>query len=410
MPKLTNKPPKYTKSEKYACVYRNGKKIYLGLYGSPESKAAYARFVAESKAGSELLLSKGEPGEVSGVTVKELALAFLDDAKKTLAKGNYGHHRIVVQELLKLYGDNIPVDSFTPKCLRLFRQGLIDTHRFCRKTVNNYVCRVVGIFTWGVSEECVQPNTEALLKAVKPLQEGYVGTYDLPEREDVSDDVIKATLPFMPPTVAAMVKLQRLTGMRPSEVFNMRVGQIDRRTDPEIWLYRLPCHKTKKKTKRDKIVPLGKPEQKLILPYLEGKEPGAAVFSLHTAMAERRTARRANRKTRVTSAQRAKDDARAENKYSRYSEFYGKDSYRSAVEYAIAKGNKNLPDGEKIPHWTPYQLRHAASSAMEVEVGFEASQVLLDHASPNTTARYNHRRLQKQKRLARKRRDIFAEK
>lgn len=32
---------------KYALVYHQGRKIYLGLYGTPESKAAYARLVAE---------------------------------------------------------------------------------------------------------------------------------------------------------------------------------------------------------------------------------------------------------------------------------------------------------------------------------------------------------------------------
>jgi hypothetical protein len=44
---------------------------------------------------------------------------------------------------------------------------------------------------------------------------------------------------------------------------------------------------------------------------------------------------------------------------------------------------------------------------MEVEVGFDESQALLDHLSANTTARYNHRRLEKLKKLARNRRDPF---
>jgi len=62
-----------------------------------------------------------------------------------------------------------------------------------------------------------------------------------------------------------------------------------------------------------------------------------------------------------------------------------------------------------IPHWSPYQLRHAASSAMDAEVGFDEAQTLLDHTTPNTTAIYNHRRLQKLKDLARKRRNPFEE-
>ena len=46
MPKL-NRPPKYCKLNNYAVVYFNGKPRYLGQYGSPESKVAYSRFVAE---------------------------------------------------------------------------------------------------------------------------------------------------------------------------------------------------------------------------------------------------------------------------------------------------------------------------------------------------------------------------
>ena len=45
-----------------------------------------------------------------------------------------------------------------------------------------------------------------------------------PLRQYVRDDVIIATLPLLPPTLQAMIKLQRLTGMRPSEVFKMTVG------------------------------------------------------------------------------------------------------------------------------------------------------------------------------------------
>ena len=194
--------------------------------------------------------------------------------------------------------------------------------------------------------------------------------------------------------------------MRPSEVFNMRVGEIDRHTEPDLWLYRLAHHKTEKKTKRKKVVPLGKLEQVLISPYLEGKNPEEAVFSPHTAVQERNAERKANRKTKITPSQAARDKERA-LKPPTYQEFYNKDSYRQAVEYAIQKGNKILPEEEKIPHWTPYQLRHAASSAMEVEVGFDESQALLDHTTPNTTARYNHRRLEKQKELARNRRNPF---
>ena len=389
MPKLVTRPPLYKKCGKYAVVYIDGKRVFLGLFGSQESKIAYARHLAE-RASPEFAPPKGE----KNVTVKELAAAFLDHAEATLKKPNYTHYRIVVLDFLnKFYGDNTLVNDFKPSCLKLVRQEMINalnTHgkpRLCRKQVNEYTRRIVHIFQWGVEECTVHSDTAAVLKAVKPLPEGYAGTFDHEEREDVPDSVIKATLPFMPPTLQAMVKLQRLTGCRPSEIFNMRVGKIDRHSDPDLWLYRLSQHKTKGMVKRKKIIPLSKIEQGLIAPYLEGKRAEQAVFSPRTAQQERYAGQRA---VPV-----------------KYSEFYNKDSYRNAVEYAIIKGNKTLPETEQIPHWTPYQIRHTAATAMELEVGFDEAQTLLDHERPDTTARYTHARLKKLKELARKRRNPF---
>jgi hypothetical protein len=81
--------------------------------------------------------------------VKELAAAFLDHAKATLAKPNYIHYRTVVIDFLtKLYGGTF-VDEFKPSCLKTIRSELIKAvgkdgmPRFCRGTINDYVCRMV---------------------------------------------------------------------------------------------------------------------------------------------------------------------------------------------------------------------------------------------------------------------------
>jgi len=138
---------------------------------------------------------------------------------------------------------------------------------------------------------------------------------------------------------------------------------------------------------------LGKPEQKLIAPYLENKQPDDVVFSRQAAGLER--------KTENPSGTRGSHKRK---------ELFDKDSYRIEIEYAINQANKILPDKEKIPHWTPYQLRHAAASAMGIEEdGIDKAQALLGHTSPNTTARYSHRQLLKTKEMARNRKDIFAE-
>ena len=191
MPKNRYKPPKYCKlkagKKLYAVVYHQGKTVYLGDYGSPESKIAYARFIAEYKQGQEIAIptiKKGEPG----ITVKELGIAFLDHILATRVpakhgKADYTHYRIALSVLFKLYGDDIPANDFKPKNLKLYRQELISSGRFCRKTVNDYVRRVVFMFAWGAEEELLEHSAVIALKTVKTLQEGHPGTFDNPERE-----------------------------------------------------------------------------------------------------------------------------------------------------------------------------------------------------------------------------------
>ena len=56
-----------------------------------------------------------------------------------------------------------------------------------------------------------------------------------------------------------------------------------------------------------------------------------------------------------------------------------------------------LPEDEKIPRWTPYQLRHAAATAMEDEGGLDDAHTLLDHSSTQMTKKHTHRALGKHK-------------
>ena len=401
MPKIS-RPPKYCKLNGYAVVYHCGKPHYLGRYGSPESKIAYSRFVAEVQANPTFFPIKEE----KHVTVCELAAAFLDHVKANKGSTDYSVYRTIVLDFLdKLYGDNTSVENFKPSCLKLVRAEMIQSRRFCRNIVNRHTCRITSIFEWGVENELVKETTWRALKSVKSLPKGSPGTFDNGERQPVSDDVIRRTLPFLPPTLRAMVIVQRLTGMRPSEVFSMKMGEIIKDADPELWHYVKKDHKTERFI-GEKIIPLSKTEQKLIAPYLEGKKPEEAVFSPRTAMQERNAEKRANRKTKISPSQAARDKARAA-KPSRYSEFYCRYSYRQAIEHAIEKGNKVLPDNEKVPHWFPYQLRHSAGTDAEKANGLDCAQALLGHKTANVTKRYAHGQLAIAKSMARNRRNPF---
>ena len=404
MPKLKNQYPKNCRDRNQAFSWYNGRRIYHGVWGTPEAKKAYDRFIADMLENPTLLLRDGKVGDV---LVSELATGFLTAIENQTDYTDLSHFKRVIGFLVDIYGE-LSVNEFSPKKLKEVRKQMVKAGTLCRRMVNSYTARIVRIFAWGVEEELAKTDVKAL-REVKNLRKGEPGTRDNAPREDVPDAIIERTLPFMFPTVAAMVQVQRLTGMRPGEVIKMRVGEIDRSRDNGLWYYIPESHKTEEHIGK-KPIPLGKPEQELIAPYLVGKKPSAAVFSPRTAMEEWKTERRANRKTKIPPSQQERDRKRAENPTDRVGDFYDSDSYRQAVEYAITKGNKVLPEGETIPDWTPYQLRHTAATAIELEHGLDEAQAQLGHTSANMTKRYSKAQLTQREKLARKRVNPFAKK
>jgi integrase len=384
-----SKPPKYCidKSKNKAFVRHDGKnKTYLpGTINSIESREAYSRIETQFWVNARLPVAErlpanfGLPSEMEKPTVGEVALQFLQWTEATKSKSNHTDYRIAIIDFLVAHFGSTPVDEFTAGNLNLVRDAIIQSRRFCRNGVNEYTTRIAKLFTWGVSMGLVTPMTAWALSTVKSLEGGHPGTFEHPPKEYVKDWVIIATLPFLPPVLQAMIKLMRLLGMRPSEVFNMRVGEIDRHSVPDVWLYIPKSHKTKTKTGKDRVFSFNPTEQALIAPYLEGKKSGDSVFSPRTAMKERFPDRNINPKIR---------------------DFYNKDSLREAVFYAIEKANRQLPEDQQIPNWTPYDLRRAGLSAISVEIGGEAAQAIAGHTHESTTAIYLKREAEKLTKLA----------
>ena len=247
------------------------------------------------------------------------------------------------------------------------------------------------MFRWGVSQELVSPITADALKYVPPLRQGRTTAHESEPREDVPDVVVDATLPHILPTVAAMVQVQRWATMRPNEVCRMRVGDIDMTRKDGIWLYKQPKHKGAWRGHK-KIVPLGKPEQVLILPYLEGKPPEAAVFSPRTAMSEKKAKDAARRKSKVPPSQVSRAAKHAANPKRKDHEHYSSWSYARSIEQAIIRANRRLPKDQQIPHWTPYQLRHAGVTELvaEHDGNLDVARAVAGQKSISVTQGYNH--------------------
>ena len=105
----------------------------------------------------------------------------------------------------------------------------------CRTEVNKRVRQVLRAFRWGVGEELIPSSVHHGLKAVTGLRRGRDGVRESEPIKPVPDTFVDAVRPHVAPQVWTMIELQRLTGMRPGEVCQMRTINVD--TSGRIWVY-----------------------------------------------------------------------------------------------------------------------------------------------------------------------------
>ncbi len=187
-----------------------------GEFGSPESKNAYSRLVAE------LALSPiASPVRPESITVVEVFAAYLEFAAKyyTDPDGKPTKELIGMKASIKpareLYAD-VPAASFGPVALRTVRQKMID-EGLCRSVVNHRTNRIKRVFRWAASEELIPVGIFEALRTLAGLRRGRSEAPEPEPIKPVAEELVQATLPYLPPHPRCMVELMYHTGMRPSE-------------------------------------------------------------------------------------------------------------------------------------------------------------------------------------------------
>ena len=275
-------------------------------------------------------------------------------------------------DLFKKYAGATLAEDFGPRHFLAYRDyltkvkrqkrlknGTIRTYdcpRFCRKTVNQYLGIIKRCFRWAAQLEIVPVSIFQGVQVVENIRPGQA-------REtrpvlSVHPDHVEATLRHVTATVAAMVHLQMLSGMRSSEVCTMR--PIDIATDGEVWFYRPQHHKTQHLGKQ-RAIALGKRAQEVLRPFLAR---GVEEFCFQPIDAN---------KERCGNAGRAVRDR------------YDHVTYRTAIQRGITKARAA---GEAVPDWTPHQLRHLAATRARKEMGIEHARALLGHSGLKVTEIY----------------------
>src|SRR5215467_4576570 len=101
-----------------------------------------------------------------------------------------------------------------PAALKAVRRRFIDAG-LCRNEVNRRTRLIVRMFKWAVADEMVPPAVHQALSTVEGLRKGECDVRETRKVKPVSDAYVDAVLPHVSRQVAAMIQLQRLTGMRP---------------------------------------------------------------------------------------------------------------------------------------------------------------------------------------------------
>ena len=381
MPKKNIPSYRLHKASGQAIVDLEGRTFYLGKYGSKASREEYERRIAEYLTNGRKLpptLAK------TGISCQELAIHFLEWAEEYYVKNGkptetFKHCQRALSRLVQHYG-NESVNEFSPLSLVFLQKQWIEKG-YGRPTINRYVCIIKQAFKHGVKFGRVDALTFYALQAVDSLKKGRTKAPEYREIQPISDEIVEKTLRFLQPTVADMVRIQRLIGGRPQDIRNMRLCDIDQTGD--VWAYRPFTHKTEHKGKV-RVVAIGPRAQAILMPYLLKKRetPEAFLFSPQDTVRDQKIERRRKRKTlnkkgQVQPSQQNRSNPNAARKPG---EKYTKNSYAQAIERACIRAG--------VPHWTPNQLRHTAGTQTTANVSLEAAKEFLGHSSITTTEKF----------------------
>lgn len=387
------KPPRvpsycHHRASGQAYVKVRGKVTYLGVYGSESSRTAYAVAVADILSGRAIT----PPATARTTTVAAGASVFtvreVCDRYAAYAKGYYVKAGKVTAEAgmvatacghaSALFGDQ-PAESFGPLALKAVRDRIVAAGR-ARTTVNGSINRVRRAFRWAAGEELISASVPMALATVPGLRAGRTIARETSPVLPVADDAVEATLAELPVVVADMARLQRLTGMRPGEVCDLRPRDLDRTED--VWTYRPESHKTQHHG-RKRVIFLGPKGQAVLLRYL-ARDPETRCFRPCDSEAKRRAEIHAERVTPLSCGNRPGTNVRSSPVFQPGTR-YSVSSYRQAIRRACKRAD--------VPRWSPNQLRHAAATEVRARFGLEAAQVTLGHATARTSEIYAEKNL-----------------
>src|SRR5262249_21855066 len=190
----------------------NRRDVLLGKFGSPQSRAEYARVIAEWEANSRRL-----PARQSGtpdISVNELALAFWKFAESYYRfdgrRGIESNLRDALRILKQLYGHTAAAE-FGPLALKACRAEMVKKG-WARTYVNAQVVRLRRVLRCAASEGLPTVRVYQALRTVDSMRRGRTEARETAKVKPVAQERVEATVPHLPPVVKAMVEFPTKSG------------------------------------------------------------------------------------------------------------------------------------------------------------------------------------------------------
>ncbi|MCA8943149.1 MAG: site-specific integrase [Planctomycetes bacterium] len=365
---MTRKPKKIPKHchhrhTNQGYVRLDGETLYTGVWGKPETDAKYDRLIAEWLASGRVT----QRTSASAYEIRHLVADYWTHIQSYYANSKEPVNiRYALRPLVRLYGP-CAAEDFGPRQLRAVREDMVSSD-LSRTMVNRRIGMIRRMVRWAVSEELVPPQNAQALDAVEPLRRGRTSATESDPVQPVPREIVAATLHHVSRQVAAMIRLQLLTGMRSCEVVTMRPCDIEQRD--HLWRYTPKKHKTQHHGRRRTIL-LNEQCIDVVRPFLLRSEE-SFLFDPREADFEHRLAR----------GDGTTDSVSRESKR-RIRPHYDSQTYGRAIARACKRAG--------IPHWFPLQLRHTAATEIRALHGIEAARAVLGHAEARTTEIYAER-------------------
>lgn len=235
---------------------------------------------------------------------------------------------------------DLPAAKFGPLMLRKVRDAMV-AKGWCRRYINQQVCRCRFLFKWAISFELAPPSVIEALRCLPPLKPGESAARESKLKVAVPEDHIAKVRERMRPQHRDILDLLLLTGCRPGELLGLKAGDIDCSVAP--WRFDMQAHKTKHKGKR-RVLFFNATAQAILARYLvdEHGQPlpvGTKLFPVNR-------------------------------------QGFSEVIFRACVRC-------------EVPLFTPHQLRHTTATRVVDQLGVEAARNLLGHSGVAMTRHYS---------------------